>query len=110
MLNDSLRYYQYLAGRTRNKDIQPLELANYGLGLTGEAGEVADHIKKYSFHKHELPKDEIEKELGDVLWYIANIANVLDLDLNVIAKKNIDKLQKRYPQGFSSSDSINREL
>lgn len=110
MLNDSLRYYQYLAGRTRNYGDPKGELANYGLGLTGEAGEVSDIVKKAVFHGHDLDKEDIEKELGDVLWYIANIANVLDLDLNVIAKKNIDKLSKRYPQGFSQNDSINREL
>lgn len=106
-----LNEYQYHAERSANMTVEPkLQLANYGLGITGEAGEVADIIKKGVFHGHSLDVDEIEKELGDVLWYIANIASICNLDLSRVAEKNIDKLQKRYPKGFSQNDSINREL
>lgn len=103
----NLEQYQKDAAVTRNKGEN--EIVNYGLGITGEAGEVADIIKKASFHGHELDIPELEKELGDVLWYLANIASVAGLDLSDIAEKNINKLKKRYPEGFSEERSINRE-
>ncbi|WJP97081.1 nucleoside triphosphate pyrophosphohydrolase family protein [Macrococcus bovicus] len=104
-----LNEYQELAGRTHNKGIsQPEALANYALGLTGEAGEVADQIKKHVFHGHELDQEELKKELGDVLWYIANLAAVNSIELSEVAEMNINKLKKRYPEGFNQADSINR--
>ena len=103
----NMNKYQQYAGVTRNKDVN--EIVNYGLGITGEAGEVADIIKKAAFHGHELDIPELEKELGDVLWYLANIASVVGLDLSDIAEKNINKLKKRYPEGFSEERSVNRE-
>lgn len=105
----TLNEYQGLANMTRNKDITYNEsLTNYGLGLAGEAGEVADIIKKYVFHGHTISKDDIVKELGDVLWYIATLASVMHISLEDIANMNIEKLKKRYPEGFNKMDSINR--
>ena len=70
------------------------------LGLTGEAGETADKIKKILRDKDGVmsseDRDLIAKELGDTLWYIAAIARYLDLSLSEIAKSNIDKLENRY--------------
>ncbi|UTH13308.1 nucleoside triphosphate pyrophosphohydrolase family protein [Macrococcus equipercicus] len=106
----NLNTYQELAGRTHNKSLTQTEsLTNYALGLTGEAGEVADQIKKHVFHGHQLDRDELKKELGDVLWYIANLAAVNGIELAEVAELNINKLKKRYPEGFSQADSINRE-
>lgn len=105
-----LNEYQSLASRTANSQQPlPLQLANYALGLTGEAGEVADIIKKGVFHGHSMDKHEIEKEIGDVLWYVANLCELLHIELDNVAIKNLDKLRKRYPQGFSQNDSINRK-
>lgn len=84
------------------------ELINGALGLTGEAGEVADIIKKHVFHGHDLDKDEIIKELGDVCWYAALLSYAIDIPLEDILQKNIDKLKRRYPEGFSEESSINR--
>lgn len=84
------------------------ELINGALGLTGEAGEVADIIKKHVFHGHGLDKDEIIKELGDVCWYVALLSHAIDIPLEDILQRNIDKLKKRYPEGFSEENSINR--
>lgn len=98
--------YQELAARTANEHDN--ELVNYGLGIAGEAGEVADLIKKAIFHGHVIDKVEIEKELGDVLWYLTNIARLAGLSLDDVAEANIAKLRKRYPQGFSTEASINR--
>lgn len=90
-----------------------LFLAYGGLGLAGESGEVVEIIKKVSYHDHPLDyvkKLELKKELGDVLWYIAYLCSVLDLDMGEIAEENIEKLKLRYPEGFSSERSINRTV
>lgn len=84
------------------------ELINGALGLTGEAGEVSDIIKKHVFHGHDLDKDEIIKELGDVCWYVALLSHAIGVPLEDILQTNVDKLKRRYPEGFSETNSINR--
>jgi NTP pyrophosphatase (non-canonical NTP hydrolase) len=84
------------------------EMAVAGLGLAGEAGEVADHIKKVIGHGHALDREYIKKELGDVLWYIQYEASLIGYTLEEVAQANIDKLKARYPEGFSREASINR--
>ena len=106
----NLNDYQQLAARTHNRKLTAVEaITNYALGLTGESGEVADHVKKHVFHSHELDVDEVKKELGDVLWYVANLAAVLEIELSEVAGLNLEKLKKRYRNGFSEVDSIHRE-
>lgn len=105
--------YQQLANRTANGRRKQLTdqqywFLNWQSGLTGEAGEVADLIKKHVFHGHELDRNKLAKELGDVLWYIAAFCKDLGLDMEQIAQGNIDKLKARYPEGFSEAASINR--
>jgi NTP pyrophosphatase (non-canonical NTP hydrolase) len=99
--------YQKLAMRTANDNCRTI--ANAGLGIAGEAGEAADIIKKYLFHGHELDKDELIKELGDVCWYVALTAELIGVDLETVLERNIDKLKRRYPTGFSEELSINRK-
>ena len=70
------------------------------LGLCGEAGEVADLVKKATWHGRELTDAELTKELGDVLWYLADLATARELNLSDIAQANLDKLAQRYPDGF----------
>ena len=95
---------------TRNKDINQKDmLINSVMGLNGEAGEVIDLVKKHLFHNHELDKDKLKLELGDVLWYLAEAAEALGISLEDIAISNIDKLKRRYPEGFDFEKSINRE-
>jgi NTP pyrophosphatase (non-canonical NTP hydrolase) len=78
------------------------------MGLAGETGELVDMLKKWIGHGHELSLTEVEKELGDILWYISEIATTLELRLDQIAAKNMDKLVARYPEGFSEERSRNR--
>lgn len=99
--------YQLLALRTANKDNKDLIL-NGTLGLAGESGEVADVVKKHLFQGHELNKDKIVDELGDVLWYIAIMAKGIGVGMEEIAKHNVEKLKKRYPDGFEVERSLNR--
>lgn len=107
--------YQTRAVETRRPfDIEDpnevaLALANFGLGVTGEAGEVADIIKKALFHAHSLDTDQLVLELGDILWYIANIAELVQVPLGEVMQRNIKKVRDRYPNGFSPQASINRQ-
>lgn len=78
------------------------------MGLSGEAGEVTDYLKKVIFHQHPMEIEKLKSELGDVLWYIAYIAEASGLSLQEILNANLDKLRKRYPDGWSEQRSINR--
>lgn len=100
--------YQELASRTANGKPGEDLMTNFALGISAEAGEVADLIKKYRFHGHPLKREELVKELGDVLWYASQVANVAAIGFDEVAESNIAKLMKRYPNGFSSKDSIKR--
>lgn len=105
----TLDEYQELAARTLGRDrTHEQQLANAALGLTGEAGEVAEVIKKHLFHATPLDQEALVKELGDCLWYLGALATVLGLSLDDIAQRNIDKLRRRYPEGFDPERSRNR--
>lgn len=85
-------------------------LLNGVLGLTGEACECADMVKKFRFQGHELDREHMAKELGDVSWYIALSAYALGYSLEEIFQMNIDKLRKRYPNGtFDVEHSLHRQ-
>ncbi|MEO1208938.1 MAG: nucleoside triphosphate pyrophosphohydrolase family protein [Cyanobacteria bacterium J06638_20] len=101
--------YQEKAAEFASDDLpREVALTVWALGLCGEAGEVADHIKKHVGHGHPLNRDYIKKELGDVLWYISALSDWLDMSIEGIAIQNIDKLKARYPEGFSQEASLNR--
>lgn len=84
-------------------------LINAALGLCGESGEVADMVKKATFQGHELDKEHLAKELGDVAWYIAVGAQAIGYDLETILQMNVDKLRSRYPDGFNLEQSLHRK-
>lgn len=101
--------YQKLAMTTLNRDLDRKDvLINAVMGLCGESGEAVDIVKKHLFQGHDLDKEKLAKELGDIAWYLAEAATALDMDLEDIFAANIDKLKKRYPEGFDSQRSINR--
>lgn len=106
--------YQELAMRTDPIDIYDPEvqrtqrLTNALMGLNGEAGEAIDILKKAMFQGHTLFVDNLVEELGDCLWYIAEAAHTLGYKLSDVARNNIEKLEKRYPNGFTAEDSIER--
>lgn len=105
----SFNQYQALAERTAGNRSEAERLGNFGLGIAGEAGEVADYIKKVLYHGHPLDKETLCKELGDVLWYVATLATTVGTSLEAVAQTNIEKLKKRYPDGFDTLRSIQRE-
>lgn len=102
--------YQREAARTGGSDLLPENrrdgLSCAGLGVAGEAGEVADIIKKHIHHRAPRDVAKLRKELGDVLWYLAHACNVMGWRLDDIAAENVAKLRARYPDGFSTAASI----
>jgi NTP pyrophosphatase (non-canonical NTP hydrolase) len=104
-----MNFQEYQDGcfRTANRGLSEKDqLANWGLGLAGEAGEVIEHIKKHLFHGKDLDKEKMKDEMSDVFWYLASLANTLGLKLEDIATHNIEKLQKRYPEKFTLNGGI----
>lgn len=102
--------YQRMAMRTAGEyETDYDQLRNAAYGLNGEAGEVIDLLKKHEFQGHDLPDEKLIDECGDVLWYCALLADALGFTLEQVMNRNIDKLRKRYPDGFDKNRSINRE-
>lgn len=101
--------YQKLALTTLNPGLSPRDvLINGVMGLCGESGEAIDIVKKHLAQGHELDKEKLAKELGDIAWYLAETAAAIGYELDDIFQMNIEKLKKRYPQGFSAENSLNR--
>ena len=102
--------YQEATLRTANEmQLEYPLILNGVLGLGGESGECLDIVKKHLFQGHELDTEHIAEELGDVAWYLAVSAHAIGYDLESILQRNVDKLKKRYPDGFDKNRSINRE-
>jgi len=102
--------YQMQSARTLNTALEMKDqLNNYVFGLVGEVGETVDLLKKFFYHGHEIDKQKLKGELGDILWYVAAIATLFELDLQDIALCNVEKLSRRYPNGFNSQASANRK-
>ena len=102
--------YQKLAMTTLNPNLTKQDvLINAVMGLCGESGEAIDIVKKHLAQGHELDKAHLAKELGDIAWYLAETATALDASLDDVFQGNIDKLRRRYPEGFDSNHSIHRE-
>ena len=106
----TINEYQTAALRTAQTDKLTARelLLNSALGLCGESGEVADLLKKYHFQGHNLDRDHVAKELGDIAWYLAVGAYSIGYDLEKILQMNVDKLKARYPNGFSADRSLHR--
>ncbi|MBQ9326045.1 MAG: nucleoside triphosphate pyrophosphohydrolase family protein [Clostridia bacterium] len=105
-LND----YQKQALRTLNPELTEKDiLINGVMGLCGESGEAIDIVKKHLAQGHPLDREGLAKELGDVCWYLAEAAYAIGYDLEKICSLNLDKLRKRYPDGFDAARSRDRK-
>lgn len=101
--------YQKAAMTTLNPALSRKDiLINGVMGLCGESGEAIDIVKKHLHQGHELDKAALAGELGDIAWYLAETAYALDIPLEDILRANLEKLQKRYPEGFAAERSIDR--
>ena len=102
--------YQKLALTTLNPALDKKDvLINGVMGLCGESGEAIDIVKKWLAQGHPLDRALLAKELGDIAWYLAETAYALDIPLEDIFQANIDKLRKRYPEGFDAQRSLHRD-
>ena len=105
----TINEYQQLALRTLNPELGAKDvLINGVMGLCGESGEAIDIVKKHLAQGHPLDREALAKELGDVAWYLAETAHAIGYPLEDILQMNIDKLRKRYPEGFDAEASRNR--
>ena len=101
--------YQKRAMTTLNPALEKKDvLINSVMGLCGESGEAIDIVKKWLAQGHALDREHLAKELGDIAWYLAEAATALDLSLEEVFQANLDKLKKRYPDGFDAKKSMTR--
>jgi NTP pyrophosphatase (non-canonical NTP hydrolase) len=105
--------YQELSKRTMPIEATFKEdISNYAMGLAGESGEVIDLLKKVVHHNHPLTfevANKLHEEIGDVMHYVAGLCTLLDFNLEEVCNENIKKLKRRYPEGFSTERSVNRD-
>lgn len=109
VMSSIIEAYPIIVDFTRNKEVGKLEeLKDYLLGLNGEIGELTDICKKILYHGKEYDPTELMLELGDILYYLAAICLVLDVDITEVLLNNNAKLVARYSEGYSVTQSINR--
>lgn len=105
----TINEYQRLAMTTLNPELSRKDvLINSVMGLCGEAGEAIEIVKKWMAQGHELDRQHLSKELGDIAWYLAEAATALDMPLENVFQANLEKLKKRYPNGFDAEKSLIR--
>ena len=80
------------------------------MGISTEAGELLDAYKKHFAYGKQLDVVNVGEELADIMWYISNLCRMLNLDLEDVLQKNIDKLKARYPEKFDEKNALNRDL
>lgn len=108
--NGAFYQYEVDALKTINPNLATDQLLIEAvMGLTGEAGECIDIVKKHLFQGHDLNENHLIEELGDVLWYLTEASYALGYSLEDVAEINLQKLDRRYPEGFDSERSINRK-
>ena len=104
-----IREFQRVSTRTLNKELsKEKQVSNMIFGANGELGEVTDILKKHLYQGHRINKQHLAEEIGDTLFYIVNLCTLYNLDVEDILQANVDKLKKRFPNGFESNRSINR--
>lgn len=105
---DFEQYRRHVLRTVRQELTERDRLLSGALGLCGEAGEVAEQLKKHLFHGHAMDSAQLSNELGDVLWYWVFLCDTLGLSIEEVVAGNVEKLRRRYPEGFSTEQSINR--
>ena len=101
--------YQRLAGRTINMNLSEEGKVNHALhGMVGEIGELHSLYQKV-YQGHEFDAVHAKKEVGDLLWFVAEYCTAQGWELEEIMQMNIDKLKARFPEGFDSEKSLHRK-
>lgn len=101
--------YQELAKRTINENLYNSQVEMHALhGMASEVGELHAIYQKL-YQGHAFDKEHVMRELGDLMWFIAEYCTVMGFELDKIMELNIEKLKLRYPEGFDSEHSLHRE-
>lgn len=101
--------YQAAAERTINPKLEAVQVAFHALhGMASEVGEIHGMYQK-TYQGHELRSGDMKKEIGDLLWFIAEYCTACGWQLEDVAQMNIDKLKARYPDGFDADRSLHRK-
>lgn len=104
-----IREFQRVSTRTLNKELsKEQQVSNMIFGANGELGEVTDILKKHLYQGHRIDKQHLSEEIGDVMFYLVNLATLFNLEFEDILEGNINKLKARYPEGFDRERSIKR--
>lgn len=105
----TLNEYQKLASRTINTDLKnPREMEMHALhGMVGEIGEIHSIYQKM-YQGHTVDEEHLKKELGDLLWFVAEYCTAMNWWMDHVAQMNIDKLRARFPEGFEVDKSLHR--
>lgn len=107
--SSTLAEYQQAAARTINRSLTPEQrMVDAAAGLAEEAGEVLGLVRKHVFMHHELDRARLVTELGDALWCLTGVAAAVGVSLDEVASANVEKLRRRYPDGYSDSASARR--
>ena len=105
----TLREYQELARRTQNFELTNKERMLHALhGISAETGEIHGFFQKI-YQGHEFSVDELKKEIGDLEWFVSELCDCMGFELEDVCRGNIEKLKKRYPEGFEAERSVNRD-
>lgn len=105
----NLNEYQELARRTQNNTLTMAEKENHALfGMASEVGEIHAIYQKV-YQGHDMNYHKVIDEMGDLMWFMAELADAMGVSLVDVAEHNIDKLKKRYPHGFDVEHSVHRE-
>ena len=87
-----------------------VRLLHAAIGMVTETGEIQDQLKKHIFYGKPLDKVNLKEEMGDLVYYLALMCNVLGLTFEEVLERNVEKLQARYPKGFTQKDAVERNL
>jgi len=106
----TLNEYQRLAERTINTALDRRDIEMHALhGMVGEIGEIHSIYQK-KYQGHPVDEGDLMKEVGDLMWFVAEFAFAHEWELDDVGQMNIDKLRRRYPDGFSAERSVHREV
>ena len=106
----NMNEYQLLAKRTIPEGWHETSMIAHALhGISSEIGELHGIYQKSMFQGHDFSEEHAQKEVGDILWFIAEYCTGMGWNLDDIARLNIEKLKARYPEGFSEENSLHRK-
>lgn len=110
MQKKSLRlkdYQELVKGTAKTFNDPEKEISNWGLGIAGEAGDLAGCIKKTVYQGNDQ-RAGVRENIGDSMWYLAMICNFYGWDFEEVLAENIAKLKARYPEGFTVKDALRK--